>query len=195
MSHAKAQSRQGSRRLSGLCALAALRETKSAFRMPLGSNPDLWPFFAFHELPGRSRAAEGVADLPEIRRLVADGERGRDRVVRGGVEVDRHPRRQRVIGAPVAPDDAGPILHRGCVRFGSMPQREFRQIPLQGRQLLRSLTEVELANVAVSRKFIAKGHHDDALARRGREVVRPDGSAECAAGDRAPNKSIDDNRS
>ncbi len=64
--------------------------------MPLGSNPDLRRFFAFHELPSRSGAAEGVADLPEIRRLVADGERGRDRVVRGGVEVDGQPRRQRV---------------------------------------------------------------------------------------------------
>jgi len=95
-SHAKAQSRQGSQRLSGLCAFAALRETKPAFRMPLGSNPDLWPLFAFHEFPGLTGAAEGVADLPEIRRLVADGERGRDRVVRGGVEVDGQPRRQRV---------------------------------------------------------------------------------------------------
>ena len=55
-----------------------------------------------------------MADLPEIRRLMADGERGRDRVVRGGVDVDRHPRRQRVIGALVAPDEAGPVLHRGC---------------------------------------------------------------------------------
>lgn len=73
-----------------------------------------------------------MADLPEIRRLVADGERGRDRVVRGGVDVDRHPRRQRVIGAPVAPGEAGPVLHRGSVSFGSMPQRELRQIPLQG---------------------------------------------------------------
>ena len=144
--------------------MAALRETKSAFRMPLGSNPDLWPFFAFHELPGRSSAAEGVADLPEIRRLVADGERGRDRVVRGGVDVDRHPRRQRVIGAPVAPEDAGPVLHRGCVGLRGMPQHERRQIPLQGRHLLRSLAEVELAVLTMTRQFIAQGHQDNAVA-------------------------------
>lgn len=36
---------------------------------------------------------------------MADPERGRDRVRRGGVDVDRHPRRQRVIGAPVAPGE------------------------------------------------------------------------------------------
>ncbi len=51
---------------------------------------------------------------------MADGVRRRDRVVRGGVDVDRHPRRQRVIGAPVAPDDAGPVLHRGRLGFGGM---------------------------------------------------------------------------
>ena len=54
---------------------------------------------------------------------MADPERGRDRVRRGGVDVDRHPRRQRVIGAPVAPEKAGPVLHRGRAGFGSMPQR------------------------------------------------------------------------
>lgn len=86
---------------------------------------------------------------------MADGERGRDRVVRGSVDVDRHPRRQGVIGAPTAPDDAGPVLHRSRVRFGSMPQREVRQIPLQGRQLLRSLAEVELVLRAMTRQFIA----------------------------------------
>ena len=61
-----------------------------------------------------------MASLDEARGLMADGVRRRDRVVRGGVDVDRHPRRQRVIGAPVAPDDAGPVLHRGRVGFGGM---------------------------------------------------------------------------
>ena len=63
-------------------------------------------------------------NLGEVRGLMADPERGRDRVRRGGVDVDRHPRRQRVIGAAMAPRKAGPVLHRGRVRFGSMPQRE-----------------------------------------------------------------------
>ncbi len=39
-----------------------------------------------------------------------------------------------------------------------MPQREFRQIPLQGHHLLRSLAEVELADVAVTRQFITQGN-------------------------------------
>jgi hypothetical protein len=76
-----------------------------------------------------------------------------------------------VIGAPVAPGEAGPVLHRGGVRFGSMPQRELRQIPLQGRDLIRSLAEVKLALRAMTRQFIAQGHQNDAVARRGRQVV------------------------
>ena len=66
-----------------------------------------------------------MVHLGEVRGLMADPERGRDRVRRGGVDVDRHPRRQRVIGAPVAPGEAGPVLHRGRVRFGSIPRREY----------------------------------------------------------------------
>lgn len=59
-------------------------------------------------------------------------------------------------------------LHRGCVGFGSMPQRELRQLPLQRRHLLRSLAKVKLALRAMTRQFIAKGHPNDAVARRGR---------------------------
>lgn len=55
--------------------------------MPLGSNLDLRLFFAFHELPGGAGAAEGVVHWGEVRGLMADPERGRDRVRRGGVDV------------------------------------------------------------------------------------------------------------
>lgn len=84
---------------------------------------------------------------------MADPERGRDRVRRGGVDVDRHPRRDSVIGAPVAPEKAVPVLHRGRVGFGSMPQRELRQIPLQRRHLLRSLAEVQIGMVPYGANF------------------------------------------
>ena len=58
-----------------------------------GSNPDVRPLLAFHELPGGAGAAEGVVHWGEVWGLMADPERGRDRVRRGGVDVDRHPRR------------------------------------------------------------------------------------------------------
>ena len=60
----------------------------------MASQIQLQPFWTFHEFPGDADAAEGVADLGVIRRLMADGERGRDRdrVVSGAV--DGHPRRQ-----------------------------------------------------------------------------------------------------
>ena len=48
-----------------------------------------------------------MVHLVEVRGLMADPERGRDRVRRGGVDVDRHPRRQRVIGVAAAPAEAG----------------------------------------------------------------------------------------
>jgi len=44
---------------------------------------------------------------------MADSERGRDRVRRGGANIDRHLCRQRVIAASLAPEDGGPVLHRG----------------------------------------------------------------------------------
>jgi len=103
----------------------------------LASQIQLQPFWTFHEFPGDADAAEGVADLGVIRRLMADGERGRNRIVRGGVEIDRHPRRQGVIGAPAAPGKAGPVLHRDRVGLRGMPQREVRQIPLQERHPLK----------------------------------------------------------
>lgn len=82
---------------------------------PKPSNLHLRTLFAADQPPGRAEAAEGVVHWSEVRGLMADPERGRDRVRRGGVDVDRHPRRQRVIGAPVAPEKAGPVLHRDRV--------------------------------------------------------------------------------
>lgn len=55
--------------------------------------------------------------LGEVRGLMADPERGRDRVRRGGVDVDRHPRRQRVIGAAVAPAEHSGHSRRSAATF------------------------------------------------------------------------------
>ena len=54
----------------------------------------LQPCWIFLEFRGAINAAEGMEDLGELRGLMADGERGRDRdrVVSGAV--DGHPRRQ-----------------------------------------------------------------------------------------------------
>lgn len=101
----------------------------------MASNLDLRLFFALHELPSGAGVVEGVVHWGKVRGLMADPERGRDRVRRGGVDVDRHPRRQRVIGAPVVPGEAA-WRFKGA--FESIDRLPRLVLPLLGRPCARA---------------------------------------------------------
>lgn len=66
--------------------------------------------------PCGALAAEGVADLGEVRGLVADVKDGGDRVGGLGLDVEGHAGGEGVGGAAMAPGERGPVLHRGRVR-------------------------------------------------------------------------------
>lgn len=88
-------------------------------------------------------SAEGVADLGEVGRLVADEKDGGDRFGGLGLDAEGHAGDERVVRTAMAPGERGPVLHRGDVGLGCMPQREAGQIALQRGDLFEALEEAQ----------------------------------------------------